>query len=159
MAVGTAPTLDLVLYPNPPLGRAGTAWVMGGAVAVGGSVGLGFLLMGAWPVTGFLGLDLLALWLALRTAARRARRAEVIRLDGRGLTVQRVAPDGRVTADFALDPYWVRVQLDERRRHDPRLALCAHGRCVPIGTFLAAAERRELASELHAALDRHRQPR
>ncbi len=157
MDVRTAPQLDLVLYPNPPLGRNGMAWVMGGAALVGGGVGVGFLTLGAWPVTGFLGLDLIALWWALRVAARRARRAEVIRLDERGLTVRRVEPDGQVSAEVALDPYWVRVQLDERRRHDPRLALCAHGRCVPIGGFLAASERRELASALDAALWRHRQ--
>jgi uncharacterized membrane protein len=138
------------------LGRRGRSVVMTGAAVVGAAVGLGFLSIGAWPVTGFLGLDLLALWVALRIAARRARRAEIIRLDDRGLTVRRLGPDGEVAAEIDLDPYWVRVVLDERRRHDPLLALRSHGRLVPIGGFLAPNERRALAGTLRHALDRHR---
>lgn len=154
----STPALDLVLTPNPPMGRHGMAWVMGGAILIGGGAGLAFLSLGAWPVTGFLGLDLIALWLALRIAARRARRAEVVRLDENALTVRRVAPDGQVTAEIVFDPYWARVALDERRRHDPKLSLCSHGRCVAIADFLPPAERRELARTLEAALAEHRKP-
>ncbi|MFW5679757.1 MAG: DUF2244 domain-containing protein [Pseudomonadota bacterium] len=151
-----APRLDLVLYPNPPLGRYGMVWVMGVAATVVAILGLGFWWLGAWPVTGLLGLDLLALGLALRITARRARRSELIRLDASGLEVRRLGPDGAILQAIALDPYWVRVELDERRLHDPQLALRSHGQRVLIGTFLAPAERRTLADTLNAALAGHR---
>jgi uncharacterized membrane protein len=150
--------LDLVLYPNPPLGPHGTTWVLGTAAAVLGVVGLGFWVIGAWPVTGFLGLDLLALWLALRVASKRARRSETIRLDRGVLTVRRHGPDGSLQGETVLDPTWVQVVLDERRRHDPLLALRSHGRLVPVGRFLAPDERRELAHAIREGLDRHRAP-
>ena len=54
---------------------------MAAIVTVSAAVGAGFVLIGAWPVTGFLGLDVLLLYLAFRWNYRQARRAELIRLD------------------------------------------------------------------------------
>ena len=156
MTDADAPALDLVLYPNPPLGRYGLAVVMLVAGGVGGALAVGFASLGAWPVTGFLGLDILLLGLALQIARHRARRAEVIRLDADGLVVRRIGPGGQTQGEIRLEPAWVQVVLDERRLHDPLLALRSHGRLIPIGGFLVAAERRELAAELRAALERHR---
>ncbi len=156
LPVEKPPGLDLVLYPNPPLGRHGVAVVWLVTAAVGGALAIGFAAVGAWPVTGFLGLDVLLLGWALMRARRRARRAEIIRLDADGLLVRRLGPRGEAVGEVRLQPHWVQVVLDERRLHDPLLALRSHGRLVPIGGFLAAAERRELAHELRRALARHR---
>lgn len=146
------PHLDLILYPNPPLGRHGTLAVMLAAVLVGGVLGAAFASLGAWPVSGFLGLDVLLLGLALYHTGRRSRRVEIIRLDAAGLTVRRLGPRGDVQSEVRLEPAWVQVVLDERRRQDPRLSLRSHGVSTPIATFLAPAERREIAAELRAAL-------
>ena len=151
-AAAEPPVLDLVLYPNPPLGRHGTVVVMVIALVVGGALGAGFATMGAWPVSGFFGLDVLLLGWALARTRRAARRAELVRLDARGLVVRRLAPDGTAESEHRLEPYWAQVVVDERRRHDPRVYLRAHGRSVPIGLFLSPAERREIARELEAGL-------
>jgi uncharacterized membrane protein len=146
------PVLDLILYPNPPLGRHGTVVVMAIVLVVGAVLGAGFATLGAWPVSGFLGLDVLLLSLALARTRRFARRAEIVRLDARGLVVRRLAPDGTTESEQRLEPFWARVVVDERRRHDPRVYLRAHGRSVPVGLFLSPAERREVARELEAGL-------
>ncbi|MEO1089223.1 MAG: DUF2244 domain-containing protein [Pseudomonadota bacterium] len=153
------PFLDVQLTPNAPLGRHGQAVVIGVVGVVASTLGAAFAVVGAWPVTGFLGLDVLLLWLALKTTARRARRSEVIRLDDDGLVIRRLGADGHAAAEVRLEPFWARVILDERRRHDPLLALRSHGRTVPIGAFLNAAERRELAVALEAALRHYRADR
>jgi len=147
------PILDLILYPNPPLGRHGTVVLMAIVLVVGAVLGAGFATLGAWPVSGFLGLDVLLLGLALARTRRSARRAEIVRLDTRGLVVRRLGPDGRAESEHRLEPYWARVVVDERRRHDPRVYLRAHGRSVPVGLFLSPAERREIARELEAGLE------
>jgi uncharacterized membrane protein len=147
--------LDVVLYPNRSLQPAGFAALMAAIVLVSGAIGAGFMMVGAWPVAGFLGLDVLLLYLAFRWNYRQARRAEFVRLDRDGLSVRRLEPDGRAQA-WRFEPYWVRVALEPASRHDRRLVLRSHGRQVTIGAFLTQGERLELAQALEAALREHR---
>jgi uncharacterized membrane protein len=147
--------LDVVLYPNRSLGTTGFAVLMTAIVLVSVAVGAGFMMVGAWPVTGFLGLDVLLVYLAFRWNDRQARRAEFVRLDGDGLSVRRLEPDGRSQC-WRFEPYWVRVSLEQVGRHDRRLVLRSHGRQVVIGAFLTQDERQELAHALEAALREHR---
>ena len=143
------PAFDAVLYPNRSLPPAGFAVLMLGVAGVSAAVGAGFFLVGAWPVTGFLGLDVLLLYLAFRWNYRQGRQAEFIRLDGDGLSVCRVEPGGR-RRTWRFEPYWVRVEVDERA--DSWLTLTSHGRSLAIGTFLTAGERVEVANALRTAL-------
>ncbi len=155
-ALPTPPArLDVVLYPNRSLQPAGFAVLMAAIALVSGAIGAGFVMIGAWPVTGFLGLDLLLLYLAFRWNFRQARRAEFVRLDRDGLSVRRLDPDGRSQA-WHFEPYWVRVGLEQVGRHERRLVLRSHGRQLAIGAFLTQDERTELAHALAAALQEHR---
>jgi uncharacterized membrane protein len=147
--------LDVVLYPNRSLGATSFAVLMAAIVLVSAAVGAGFMMVGAWPVTGFLGLDVLLLYLAFRWNYRQARRAEFVRLDRDGLSVRRLEPDGRSTS-WRFEPYWVRVALEQVGRYDRRLVLRSHGRQVAIGAFLTQDERLELARALEVALHEHR---
>lgn len=146
---------DAVLYPNRSLGPLGFHLLMAGIVLVSAAIGAGFVLVGAWPVTGFLGLDVVLLYLAFRWNYREARRAEFIRLDQDGLTVRRIGPDG-AAREWRLEPYWVRVAIDDPPRPDSQLVLSARGHHLAIGAFLTADERLELARALRTALDHHR---
>lgn len=156
-AVPQPAPFDVVLYPNRSLGPAGFAVLMGAIVLVSGGIGAGFVMIGAWPVTGFLGLDVLLLYLAFRWNYRQARRAEFVRLGPDGLTVRRLDPDGR-SRDWRFEPYWVRVSVSRVGRHGSRLLLSSHGRHLEIGAFLTPVERGELAHALNAALQAHRVP-
>jgi uncharacterized membrane protein len=147
--------LDVVLYPNRSLGTTGFAVLMTAIVLVSVAIGAGFMMVGAWPVTGFLGLDILLLYLAFRWNYRDARRAEFVRLDRDGLSVRRLEPDGR-SLSWRFEPYWVRVVLEQAGRHERRLVLRSHGRQVAIGAFLTQNERIELARALQTALREHR---
>lgn len=148
---------EAVLYPNPPLSERGYALFM--ALAVVMTVGLGglFVAMGAWPIGGFFGLDLLLLWLAFRSVRRNARRYEWVRVDSSDVKVRRVDPDGRA-AEWRFEPCWVRVHLDEPPTPNSLVILASHGRRVALGGFLTPEERREFAAALRAALDRVRHP-
>lgn len=142
---------EAVLYPNPPLGDAGLFVLMLAVALVSAGVGATFVLAGAWPVAGFMGLDVLLLAFAFRVCRRRSRHCELIRLDDAGLRVRKVRPDGR-HAEWRFDPYWVRVGLDEPPRRHSALTLSASGRTLRIGQFLTAEERRGLARALRSAL-------
>lgn len=148
---------EAVLYPNPPLGDRGYAVFMAVAAAVTATVGGLFVSMGAWPVGGFFGLDLLLLWIAFRAARRNARRYEWVRVDRSDVRVRRVGPDGRA-AEWRFEPCWVRVHFDEPPTPHSLVVLASHGRRIALGGFLTPEERREFASALRAAIERVRHP-
>jgi len=149
-----APRFDAVLYPHRSLPPAGFALLMAGVVTVSAAIGAGFVLIGAWPVTGFFGLDVLLLFLAFRWNYRQGRRAEFVRLDQAGLTVRRVEPDGRAQ-EWRFEPYWVQVRFDDPPRYDSQLVLSSHGARLVLGAFLTVDERHEVARALKAALRAH----
>jgi uncharacterized membrane protein len=69
-----------VLTPHRSLNPRGFAWVMAVLAVLSTAVGSTFFLLGAWPVPGFLGLDVLAVYLAFRLSYRAGRASEEIRL-------------------------------------------------------------------------------
>ncbi len=157
MAVAEAdrPSFEAVLYPNPPLSRLGFLLFMSVFAAASICAAIPFTLMGAWPVSGFFGLDLLLVYIAFRVVRRAARRRELVRLDAQGLHVYRIDPDGRSRC-WRFEPYWVRVEMDEPPHPGSLVTLASHGRRLRIGAFLTPEERLDLARALREALNRYR---
>jgi uncharacterized membrane protein len=144
---------DAVLYPNRSLGRFGFHLLMAAIVLVSAAIGAAFVLAGAWPVSGFLGADVLLLYLAFRWNYRQGRRAEFIRLHGAELAVGRVEPSGE-RREWRFDAHWVRVVIDDA---SGQLTLSSHGRSLRVAAFLSPEERVQLGRALRAALAAHRE--
>lgn len=122
-----------------------------------GASGLMFVAMGAWPVGGFVVLDLLvAAWL-FHLNVRAARCSEVLLLTPSGLRVTRTDADGH-RRELVLPSIWLNVALDDRPGRVPALLLLAGGRREEIGESLGAAEKRDLAAALGQALYAWRHP-
>jgi uncharacterized membrane protein len=149
------PPFEAMLYPNPPLGRHGFLILMGCVTAVSVVIAGVALAAGAWPVSGYFGIDVLLLYVAFRANTRQSRRRELIRLDETGLHVRRVGPNGRYS-DWRFEPYWVRVVVEEPVRGVAGLSLRSHGQQLRIAQFLSPAERRDLARALNGALAAYR---
>lgn len=130
-------------------------WIMLGLAAFGFCSGIGFVLAGAWPVTGFFGLDIALLYFAFRLSYRSARQHESLRLTQQALDIERVDVQGE-RQRWQLEPTWLRVTIDENRQGRGRLLLTSHGKTVGLGAFLNAEDRRRLADDLKAALRRWR---
>jgi uncharacterized membrane protein len=124
-----------------------------GAVSFAG--GLAFVLMGAWPVTGFFGLDVLLVYVAFRRNYRAARLSETIELSERELSLTRTHPSGEVEC-FNFNPYWVRLGHVRRENAPAELSLASHGRKLVFAAFLSDKEKARLAEALGAALRRQR---
>lgn len=122
--------------------------VLGSVSFVYGAV---FVALGAWPVFGFLGLDVLLVWLAFRASYRSARQWEHVRLVEESLTVERIDRRG-ARRRWLFQPYWLRVVFEEEDEDTNRLAIRSHGRTLALGTFLGPAQRREFAERLQRAL-------
>ena len=148
---------DAVLTPHRSLSRRGFWLLMLLVVAISFFAGLRFWALGAWPISGFFGLDAGLLYGAFRLSYRSGRAMETVQLSDTELRVCRVDPQGRV-ACWTFQPYWVRVQLADPPEHDSQIALTSHGRQVTVGSFLSIDERVAFASALKDALRhlRHR---
>jgi uncharacterized membrane protein len=139
--------LDVTLRPYRSLSAAGFVILMAVIGLAGCATAVAFFLIGAWPVPGFIGLDVALIYLAFRVNYRRARAWERVTLTRATLTVERGAP-GRETKSFTFQPYWLRVEVD----HAKRLLIASHGKRFEIGAFLHPAERRKFGEALRAAL-------
>jgi uncharacterized membrane protein len=87
---------DAALHPNRSLGTTGFYLVMGLATVFGFTIGIGFMLAGAWPVLGFCGVEILLLFFAFHVNYRNGRFSEHLRLSDDGLEVRRVGPKGEI---------------------------------------------------------------
>jgi len=113
--------------------------------------GLAFFMLGAWPVMGFCGLDVLLIYGAFKLNYRAARLHELIELSENELKLTRVYPSGR-SQSWTFNPYWVRLELEEHETQADRLSLRSHGRVLTFGSFLSDDEKRGFANALRAAL-------
>jgi uncharacterized membrane protein len=152
-AAGEEPTLfSAVLTPHRSLGRTGFLVVM---LLIGGIsfvAGLVFFIAGAWPVVGFLGLDVLLVYCAFRVSYRTAAAYEQVTVTASTLTVRKVSHRGEV-AEWTLNPVWVRLQREAHEEFGiQRLFLVSHGRRLPVATFLGPKEKASFATALAAAL-------
>jgi uncharacterized membrane protein len=146
--------LDLVLRPHRSLTPRGFHALMAVLIAFGVISGVMFLLLGAWPVLGFLGLDLLLVYLAFRVSYAGGRVYERIRLSPEALVVDRVDRWGRQRR-FELPPQWLRVEVDAGAS---RLRLASRGSSIDIAAFLPSDELDDVAEIIRAAIARLRDP-
>jgi len=147
--------LDLQMAPNRSLSEPGFLVLMAIICVVSFAVGLFFTLQGAWPVMGFFGLDVLAIYIAFRLNFRSGRVRERLRLTNAKLFFERQQPDG-ATMRHDFNPYWVRLTYDNARDPDAGLELRSHGARLRFGDFLIPAERAEVAKVVTDALHRCR---
>jgi uncharacterized membrane protein len=114
--------------------------------------GLIFLSMGAWPVFGFFGLDVLAIWWAFRVNFRRATAYEEYSVTPSALHVRRVSHRGAVS-EWTFNPLWVRLDVEKHEEFGvERLALVSRGQSLGIANFLGPDEKQSFAKALTAAL-------
>src|SRR5271156_974548 len=95
-----------LLTPHRSLNRTGFLLVMAFLSVVSFATGVAFLIMGAWPVFGFLGLDVLAIYIAFRINFRRALASEEITVTPSELRVRRISHRGH-RVEWVLNPLWV----------------------------------------------------
>ena len=116
------------------------------------------LTFNAWPVMGFLGGEVvLVLALVAWHARRSARVMETLLLTGETLRIARTDARGRKET-LVLEPYWLRVRLEEEPAGPTRLLLLQRQRVFEIGRSLSVEDKRALAESLRDALGRYREP-
>jgi uncharacterized membrane protein len=141
-----------LLTPHRSLTKTGFIVLMA-VVTVGSFVaGMIFLLMGAWPVFLFFGLDLFIIYWAFRVNFLRARATEEISITHFELRVRRTSHRGHIV-EWVLNPLW--VNLDQKIHEEygiERLYLVSRGRRISIASFLGPDEKLSFVKAFSAAL-------
>ena len=141
-----------LITPHRSLGGVGFLVLMAAIGGVSFAAGIVFLILGAWPVVGFFGLDVVLIYWAFRLNYRAARAYEEVMVTSSELRVRKVSHRGRV-AEWSLNPLWVRLDRDTHEEFGiERLFLVSRGRKLPIGGFLSPGEKESFADALAAAI-------
>ena len=138
--------------PHRSLNRTGFVVLMTFVGAVSFIAGVAFWMMGAWPVLGFFGLDVLVIYWAFRINFRSAEATEDIVVTPTELRVRRVSHRGQVM-EWTLNPLWVQLeQTGDPEFGIERLYLVSRGCRVSVGYFLGPDEKASFYKALLAAL-------
>jgi uncharacterized membrane protein len=142
--------MDAELHPHRSLSLAAFRVMLIVVIVANLVAAIGFIANGAFPVAGFLGLDVLALWLAFRWNYRAARMVEYVRVGAHRVHVASVDAKGGET-HWVLNPIWARVL-----REGNGVLIRSGERQIRLGAFLAPKECESLAAALDVALHRAR---
>ena len=146
------PVFAAVIRPHRSLGRDGFRIVMTLCCLATIAASAPFLVLGLWPVGGFFGLDLLALYIAFRANDRRADSFEEVVLTPIELLLRRVTHRGE-RREWRLNPLWTRLDRESDDEFGlQRLALISRGERLVIAGDLSPPERESFAEALGKAL-------
>jgi len=115
------------------------------------SIGVFFWSLGAWPVFGFLGLDVILLYLAFKINYKSGEIFENLKLFNSNLLVTRSFPSGK-SQSWSLEPYWTRVEISKNFPNDQKLVLKSKDKVVLLGSFLNLNDKKKLMKKINEAL-------
>jgi uncharacterized membrane protein len=143
--------MDAVITPNRSLSRKGllALLVIFGLFNLMAAIFL--LVIGAFPIPIFLGLDFAGILLAFHVNNRRARIAERVRVSADRVEVLREA-DGRAQLLWSSPTAFTQVSFDPDERRGPYLRLKRAGQALIVAKSLGPAERSDFAEALSAAI-------
>ena len=152
-AIAAEPTLfSALLTPHRSLSSVGFFVVMGLIAGISFIGGVVFFIVGAWPVIGFLGLDVVLVYWAFRVSYLRAAAYEEVTVTPSELRVRQVSHRGEV-AEWLLNPVWVRLDRETHEEYGLiRLFLVSRGKRLAVASFLGPAEKETFATALAAAI-------
>jgi uncharacterized membrane protein len=143
--------------PHRSLSARGMRLVIGFVCTVSLGTTTFFWHLGAWPIAGFNGGEILLATVLLRMHHGSARQREVLLLSSEGLRITRTDSRGQAS-ERMLPNGWLNVVLAERPGRVPGLFISARGLQVEVAAALGESEKRDLADALKEAFHRVKNP-
>jgi uncharacterized membrane protein len=146
------PVFDVHITPHRSLNTSGFRLVMTLVCLASIVSSLPFMILGAWPVAGFFGLDVLALFIAFRVNFAEKRGFEQVVVTPLEVLLRKVSPKGK-EASWRFNPLWTKLES----QHDEdyglmHLAVVSRGQSVPVAAALSPSERESFARAFSGAL-------
>jgi uncharacterized membrane protein len=149
--------MDAVIWPNRSLSPRGLTVLLCVFTVYNIVVAVFLLLIGAFPIPLFLGLDVLGLALAFHFSNRRTRDAERVQVSAEAVRVVR-QDRGRPLTVWTSPTAFTRVAV-EVGEDEAEVKLELSGRSLAIAQALSPAERADFAAALQRAIREARQER
>jgi uncharacterized membrane protein len=150
------PLFAATLTPHRSLSPNGKRLVIGLVAALALVPGIVFYLAGAWPVVGFMGVDVVAIWVALTLSMRGGKAYEVLTLWPGALELKKVDPKGQEEL-LTFIPAQVRFIIDrDFNERVTGLWLKQQDNRTPLGAFLSTDEKLSLSKVFGTALRKAR---
>lgn len=152
-----APHFDVVIAPPRSLSSNGFSRFMLLLGCIAAVFSAGFVILGAYPVVGFFGAEIMLLWLLMRRRVQGRGPKTCIRIGCEEIEVRRLDIRGREWLG-RLPAHFARIEHDNKVRGPEALRIVSRGRSINIGEHLLPEERASLATRLRAALTSTRKP-
>lgn len=147
--------MDAVITPHRSLSRRGFIILISVLTGINSLTALLFILLHAVPVPLFIGLDVIAIIVALVASRRATRNVERVQVTTAEVRVVRETPKGAQTVWLSPTAF-TRVALGGDDVDDQDLYLRLSDRGVAVARALTRVERREFAAALERAIRRAR---
>jgi uncharacterized membrane protein len=148
------PRLSLVklrLEPSKSLRPEGANLVLvilgGFGLVISGS----FMVFGAWPVFGFMALDVLLICIAFQAQYRRSNRGQEITISNDKIEIK-YFKGGVCVKTILLNKYWAKLEQFNCFNRRSKLMFSSHGKFSEIGEFLSLKEKQKLVADLKPLL-------
>lgn len=140
------------IRPHQSLSRDGFRMVVAACCLVSALVSIKMMQAGFWPIAGFFGLDMLALFVALKVSFRRGRSFEEVMISPIAVLLTRVTHRGE-RREWRFNPIWTRLtQVEDEEYGLQRLTLVSRHEHVVVARDASPPERAVIAEGLKQAL-------
>ena len=147
-----APIFAARITPHRSLGQDGFRLVMTLVCLASVVSSIPFMVAGAWPVTFFFGLDVVALYIAFRINFRDATGFEEVAVSPLKVQLAKVTPRGE-RAEWRFDTLFTKLERQDDKDYGlMRLDVVSRGQSVPIAQALSPGERESFHEALAGAL-------
>lgn len=146
--------LNLTIYPHRSLSKKGFKILMLVIIFLCLTGGIIFWFMGAWPVFGFFGLDILLIYLAFKINYKSGEVYERIVIASEKFKISRGFPSGKVQT-WELNPYWARVELI-KIQNQSKLIISSKEKVVSIGSFLNMFDKEKLERKINSCIKNYK---
>ena len=144
--------LDLTILPYRSLSKKDFRNLMFCVAFIFFSIGGYFWYLGAWPVFGFIGLDVALLYYAFKINYKSGEIFETLKIEKETFLITRNFPSGKQQS-WNLEPYWASVELNSQKRNEENLILKSKDKVVLVGSFLNYNDKRKLFDRIQEAIN------
>lgn len=146
------PVFQATIRPHQSLSPDGFRMVMAACCLVSLVLSIAFLRIGSWPIAGFFGLDMLALYVALKVSFRRGRSFEEVMISQIEVVLARVTHRGE-RREWRFNPVWTKLTKVEDEEYGLQtLTLVSRREQVVVARDASPPERAVVAEGLTRAL-------
>ena len=143
--------LDIKIYRNQSLTTRGLYILMFFITIPASYIGISFYVLGAWPVLGFMGFEILLIYIAFKILFYKNKFYEHIILDSEKLNIL-FKKKNKIIKKIELEPTWVQVKIEKIYENEDTLIVSSHGKKIILANYLIPEERLELAGKIKSGL-------